>query len=149
MHNNIAPTSIKLQILNEKFKNLEMKNLQDREQLLSILNEGLIQQKLNESYMHQYYKSMIGNPGLYDSIVNPNNFQNLHQKPKNYDVIIEEMKGTKQRNSMKIEDDVEGGKGEDNPDEKKVLNPEEEVKDEKEDNSKSNKLKSMNSIKFR
>ena len=96
--------------MNEKFKNLELKHQQDREQLLSIINEGLIQQKLNENYMQQYYEGLIGNPNLYNQIVDPNNYQKLHLDI-NPNKVDEELKDNLELEDPEEEDDPNDPEG--------------------------------------
>ena len=116
-------------MLNEKFKNLELKHQQDREHLLSVINEGIVQQKLNENYMQQYYEHMLGNPGMYHNLVNPNNFQNMHQDPqKNIEEKMLEKRKSKKSSVLEEENsDLEQGVEDENDERKnkKVsINPE-------------------------
>ncbi len=75
------PHSIKLQMLNEKYKNLEHKHQQDRDLLMNLLTDSLKQQKSNENYMQDYYENFLGNPMAYHQMMNGGSAPNLMPSP--------------------------------------------------------------------
>ncbi len=47
---------------------------------MSIVSQGVIQQKLNENYMRQYYEGLLGSD--YKDVIDPNNFRKYHSEVK-------------------------------------------------------------------